>query len=86
MPSALSLVAEAQQALWVAVGVSLPVLGAAAVVSLVTAAFQAATQIQDPTLSHLPRLLAVIAALAIAGPWMAHEIAAFAEHVFAAAR
>ena len=84
MPSALGLVLEAQQALWVALAVSLPVLLAAAVVSLVAAAFQAATQIQDPTLSHLPRLLAVLAALAIAGPWMAHQIAAFAERMFTA--
>jgi flagellar biosynthetic protein FliQ len=84
VPSALALLLEAQQALWVALAVSLPVLGAAALVSLVAAAFQAATQIQDPTLSHLPRLLAVLAALAIAGPWMAHQIAAFAEQMFTA--
>jgi flagellar biosynthesis protein FliQ len=55
-------------------------------VGLVTAAFQAASQIQDPTLSHLPRLLAVIAALALLGPWMGHEIATFAQHVLASTR
>ncbi len=84
MPSTFALVHEAQQALWIALAVSLPVLVAAALVSLVTAALQAATQIQDPTLSHLPRLLAVLAALAIGGPWMAHQIGAFAEQMFAA--
>lgn len=78
------LVREAQQALWLALAVSLPVLGAAALVSLITSAFQAASQIQDPTLSHLPRLLAVFAAVAVAGPWMAHQIAAFAEQMFTA--
>ena len=36
-----------------------------------------------PTLSHLPRLLAVAAALAILGPWMGHEVAAFAAQMFA---
>jgi flagellar biosynthetic protein FliQ len=81
-----ALVREAQQALWIALVVSLPVLGAAALVSLIAAAFQAASQVQDPTLSHLPRLLAVLAAVAIAGPWMAHQIAAFAEQMFTAAR
>jgi flagellar biosynthetic protein FliQ len=81
---AIGLVREGQQALWIVLAVSLPVLGAAAIVSLVAAAFQAASQIQDPTLSHLPRLLAVLAALAIAGPWMAHQVAAFAEQMFAA--
>ena len=66
------------------IAVSLPVLGVAAVVGLLVAAFQAASQIQDPTISHLPRLLAVIAALAILGPWMGHEVAAFAQQVFTA--
>jgi type III secretion HrpO family protein len=78
------LVHDAQQALLLVVAVSLPILGVAAVVGLVVAAFQAASQIQDPTLSHLPRLLAVVAALALLGPWMGHEVAAFAAQVFAA--
>ena len=42
----------------------------------------AAAQVQDPTLSHLPRMLAVIAALVVAGPWMGHQIAGFAERAF----
>jgi flagellar biosynthesis protein FliQ len=46
------------------------------------AALQAASQIQDPTISHLPRMLAVVAALAITGPWMARTIAAFAAQMF----
>jgi type III secretion HrpO family protein len=83
MPPAL-LVHDAQQALLLVVAVSLPVLGVAAIVGLVVAAFQAASQIQDPTLAHLPRLLAVVAALALLGPWMGHEVAAFAAHAFAA--
>ena len=78
------LVHAAQQALLVALATSLPVLGAAAVVGFVVAVFQAASQIQDPTLAHLPRLLAVAAALALLGPWMGHEVAAFAARMFAA--
>jgi type III secretion HrpO family protein len=78
------LVHDAQQALLLVVAVSLPILGVAGVVGLVVAAFQAASQIQDPTLAHLPRLLAVVAALALLGPWMGHEVAAFAAQVFAA--
>jgi flagellar biosynthesis protein FliQ len=83
LPAAV-LVHDAQQALLLVVAVSLPVLGVAAVVGLVVAAFQAASQIQDPTLAHLPRLVAVVAALALLGPWMGHEVAAFAAQVFAA--
>ena len=62
MPPA-TLVHDAQQALLLVVAVSLPVLGVAAIVGLLTAAIQAATQIQDPTLAHLPRLIAVVAAI-----------------------
>ncbi|MDP9002030.1 MAG: flagellar biosynthetic protein FliQ [Myxococcota bacterium] len=78
-----TLVHVAQQALFVMIAVSLPVLAIGAVVGLLVAAFQAASQIQDPTLAHLPRLFAVIAALALLGPWMGHEVATFAEQVFA---
>jgi type III secretion HrpO family protein len=76
------LVDYAQQALLLAALVSLPVVAVAAIVGLVVAAVQAAAQIQDPTISHLPRILAVIAALAAVGPWMGHQIAAFAERAF----
>ncbi len=82
MPTAM-LVHYAQHALLLVIAVSLPVLGVAALVGLVVAAFQAASQIQDPTLSHLPRLLAVTAALALLGPWMGRTIGSFAVHLFA---
>jgi flagellar biosynthetic protein FliQ len=81
MPTTM-LVHSAQQALLLVLAVSLPVLGVAAIVGLTVAAFQAASQIQDPTLAHLPRLLAVIAALALLGPWMGHQVATFAAHAF----
>ncbi len=67
---------------WLAVAISMPVLAVAATVGLVVAAFQAASQIQDPTIAHLPRLLVVMAALAVVGPWMGREVAAFAKEVF----
>jgi type III secretion HrpO family protein len=85
MPPA-TLVHDAQQALLLVVAVSVPVLAVAAVIGLLTAALQAATQIQDPTLAHLPRLVAVVAAIALLGPWMGHEVAAFAQQMFASAR
>lgn len=78
-----TLAQHAQEALLLMAAVSLPVILVAAIIGALVAAFQASSQIQDPTLSHLPRLLAVIAALAILGPWMAHQIAAFAGRMFA---
>ncbi len=77
-----SLVDVAQQALILAALVSLPIVGVAALVGLIVAAVQAAAQVQDPTLSHLPRMLAVVAALVALGPWMGHQIAGFAERAF----
>lgn len=76
------LLEQARSALLLSAAVALPVLAVAAVVGLLVAAFQAASQIQDPTIAHLPRLLAVIAALVVLGPWMGSQIGAFAEHVF----
>jgi type III secretion HrpO family protein len=84
MPTAV-LVHHAQEALLLVVVVSLPALAVAALVGLVVAALQAASQIQDATLAYLPRLLAVIVALALVGPWMGGAIAAFARNMFMAA-
>ena len=87
MPAS-TLLEHAREALLLAVALSLPVVGVAALIGLVVAAFQAASQIQDPTLAHLPRLVAVVAALVVLAPWMAHELGLFAERMFllAAAR
>ncbi|MDE2147902.1 MAG: flagellar biosynthesis protein FliQ [Burkholderiales bacterium] len=59
-----------QQALTLMLTVSAPVLLAALVVGLVVSIFQAATQINEATLSFVPKVLAAVAVLAIAGPWM----------------
>ncbi len=67
------------------IAVGLPVLAVAAVIGLVVAALQAASQLQDPTLAHLPRLLAVTAVLVALGPWMGSQIAMFAERIFSLA-
>jgi type III secretion HrpO family protein len=76
------LVALSQEALLLAVLVSLPVVAIAAAAGLVVAVFQAATQVQDFTLAHLPRLVVVAIALAVLGPWMGAEVAAFAARAF----
>jgi type III secretion HrpO family protein len=72
----------AQQALWLSIVLSLPVVGVAAVVSLVMALFQAATQVQDITIAHLPRFVAVVVTLAVLGPWMGQHLVAFAATTF----
>lgn len=78
MPSIEALTELGQEALLVSLLVSLPVVGLAALIGLIVAVLQAATQVQDVTLAHLPRLVVVAVALALLGPWMGAEIAAFA--------
>ncbi|TXI73681.1 MAG: flagellar biosynthesis protein FliQ [Limnohabitans sp.] len=59
-----------QEALLMLLMVSAPVLGAALIVGLLVSLFQAVTQIHEATLAFVPKLIAVIAVFAIAGPWM----------------
>ena len=67
----------AQEALLLSLALCLPVVGAAALAGLLVAIFQAATQVQDFTLAHLPRLLVVALALSLAAPWMGAELVDF---------
>jgi flagellar biosynthesis protein FliQ len=76
------LVDSARIALMLSIAVALPVLLVAALVGLLVSAFQAATQLQDVTIAHLPRLLAVTGALVFLGPRIGHEIATFARTAF----
>jgi flagellar biosynthetic protein FliQ len=50
--------------------VSAPLLLVALVIGLVVSIFQAATQINEQTLSFIPKLIGVFIALVLAGPWM----------------
>ena len=59
-----------QQALTLMLMVSAPVLLVVLVVGLVVSVFQAATQINEATLSFVPKIVAAVAMLAFAGPWM----------------
>ena len=59
-----------QQALEMTVLISAPMLGAALVTGLLVSLFQAATQINEMTLSFIPKLLVLIVVLVLAGPWM----------------
>lgn len=47
-----------------------PVLGAALIVGLIVAIFQATTSIQEQTLTFLPKMLVILAILALLGGWM----------------
>ena len=71
-----------REALMLTLAVSLPVLLTALIVGLTVAVLQAATQIQEHTLSFVPKIAAVILAVAIAGPWMTYRLLDFARRMF----
>ena len=83
MPDYSQLLDLAQSAIALTLALSLPTVGVAALVSLVMAIFQAATQVNDMTIAHLPRFVAVTLTLALTGTWMGSELVSFAERVFA---
>ena len=59
-----------QEGLYLLLMVSAPVLLTILGVGLVVSIFQAATQLHEATLSFVPKLIAAVAVLAVAGPWM----------------
>ncbi|HKX41383.1 MAG TPA: flagellar biosynthesis protein FliQ [Burkholderiaceae bacterium] len=59
-----------QQGLYMLLMVSAPILLTVLVVGLAVSIFQAATQIHEATLSFVPKIVAAVAVLAVAGPWM----------------
>ena len=66
-----------QQSLYVLIMISAPVLITVLVVGLLVSIFQAATQIHEATLSFVPKVLAVVAVLAVLGPWMLSSLVEF---------
>lgn len=70
------------QAIQLTLLVSAPLLLVALVVGLVISIFQAATQINEATLSFIPKLIAVFVALVVAGPWMLAQLVAFMRQLF----
>jgi flagellar biosynthetic protein FliQ len=72
----------ARHTLYITMLVSLPLLGIALGVGLLVGIFQAATSINEMTLSFIPKLVAVGVALAIFGGWQINTIVEFTRSVF----
>ena len=71
-----------QGALEMALLVSAPLLLAALIVGLIVSVFQAATQINEMTLSFIPKLVAIFAALLISGPWIITMLTDYMRRLF----
>jgi flagellar biosynthesis protein FliQ len=70
------------RALEVTLMLSAPLLLVALITGLLVGVFQAATQINEMTLSFIPKLLAMAATLALAGPWMLKLIVGYTRELF----
>jgi flagellar biosynthetic protein FliQ len=73
-----------QRALEITMLLSAPLLIAALVIGLLVGVFQAATQINEMTLSFIPKLIGMAATLVIAGPWMLKVIVGYTRELFEA--
>lgn len=62
--------------------VASPMLIVGLIVGVVVSVFQAVTQIQEMTLVFVPKILAVMLALLIAGPWMIHVLLTYTHNLF----
>jgi flagellar biosynthesis protein FliQ len=72
----------ATQAMNVAFKVAMPLLLAGLVVGLVVSVFQAVTQIQEMTLSFIPKILAVAVVAVVAGPWMLDQLVTYTTQLY----
>ncbi len=71
-----------QRAIFVTLELAAPVLVFALVAGLVVSVLQAMTQVQEMTLVLVPKILAVILALVLFGPWMGRTLVEFARDLF----
>ena len=67
-------VSLATDAMGIALRIALPLLLVGLVVGLIVSIVQAVTQIQEQTLSFIPKILAMAAVLVVGGPWMLNQI------------
>ena len=72
----------ARSAIWTVLVVSGPAIAAAMVVGIIVALFQALTQIQEMTLTFVPKILVVFAVLTISASFIGSEIYIFTEQVY----
>ena len=68
----------ARDALWLLMLVAAPVLLAGLLTAIAISLFQAATQILEPTLSFVPKLMVMLVVLAVLGSWMGGQLVEFA--------
>lgn len=74
----------ARQAMFTACLVALPILLLTLVVGVAISVFQAMTQIQEASLSFVPKIVVVVVAFLVFGPWMLATLVTFTQNLFRA--
>ncbi len=72
----------ARQSIELALMISLPMLGIGLIVGVAVSIIQAATQIQEMTLSFIPKIVSIFVALLISFPWIMDKMITFTQNVF----
>jgi flagellar biosynthetic protein FliQ len=72
-----------QMALWTVIAASEPAIVAAMVVGVAIALFQALTQVQEMTLTFVPKIVVIIAVVTMTAPFIGAQVLAFSEQVYA---
>lgn len=70
------------QALALTLKLALPLLAVGLIIGLAVSVFQAVTQIQEQTLSFIPKVLALAGVLMIGGPWMLSELLTYTQELW----
>lgn len=70
-------------ALWLAVKLAGPILSVALTIGLGVGLMQAVTQVQEVTLTFVPKFVGIVVVFAVSGNWMLAEIVAFTQTLFA---
>jgi len=73
----------ARRTILIAMELSMPILLLSLVVGVIVSLFQAVTQIQEQTLTFVPKIIVLVVALVVLGPWMLHTIVGFTSGLFA---
>ena len=71
-----------RQAMEITLMVAAPILLVALIIGLIVSIFQAATQINEATLSFIPKLVGIFIAIVVAGPWMLSVMLDYMRQVF----
>jgi flagellar biosynthesis protein FliQ len=71
-----------RDAMWTALKVAGPLMGVSLLVGVIISSVQAVTQINEATLSFVPKALALMAVLAFFGPWMLNTLVSYTAFIF----